>query len=36
MFVLAYPAKFTTGRDGRILTEFMGLPRVATDGKDER
>jgi len=36
MFAFAYPAKFATGRDGRILVEFVGLPHVATDGKDER
>jgi len=36
MFAFAYPARFTTGQDGRILVEFVGLPRVATDGKDER
>src|SRR5713226_12106 len=32
----AYPARFTTGSDGRILVEFVDLPRVATDGKDDR
>ena len=31
-----YPAKFTAGSDGRVLVEFIDLPRVATDGKDER
>ena len=36
MSALAYPARFTTGSDGRILVEFTDLPRVATDGKDER
>lgn len=36
MSVLGYPAKFTSGKDGRILVEFVDLPRVATDGKDER
>ena len=36
MFASAYPAKFTTGSDGRVLVEFVDLPRVATDGKDER
>jgi antitoxin HicB len=36
MFSFAYPAKFTVGSDGRILVEFVDLPRVATDGKDER
>jgi antitoxin HicB len=36
MSVLSYPAKFTTPKDGRILVEFVDLPRVATDGKDER
>ena len=32
MFAFAYPAKFTTGRDGRVMGEFIDLPRVATDG----
>jgi antitoxin HicB len=36
MLAFAYPAKFTTGRDGRILVEFVDLPRVATDGKHGR
>ncbi len=36
MFTFAYPAKLTRGRDGRVLVEFVDLPRVATDGKDER
>ena len=36
MFTFAYPAKLTAGHDGRILVEFVDLPRVATDGKDER
>ncbi|MFN0166412.1 MAG: type II toxin-antitoxin system HicB family antitoxin [Bryobacteraceae bacterium] len=36
MFVFAYPAKFTAGKDGRVLVEFVDLPHVATDGKDER
>lgn len=35
MSAFAYPAKFTKGRDGRVLVEFADLPRVATDGKDE-
>lgn len=34
MSVFAYPARFTTRSDGRILVEFIDLPRVATDGKD--
>ncbi|MEP7352704.1 MAG: type II toxin-antitoxin system HicB family antitoxin, partial [Acidobacteriota bacterium] len=34
MFAFAYPAKFTKGGDGRILVEFVDLPRVATDGID--
>jgi hypothetical protein len=33
-FAFAYPARFTAGRGGRILVEFVDLPRVATDGKD--
>jgi antitoxin HicB len=36
MFAFAYPAKFVTGSDGRVLVEFVDLPRVATDGRDER
>jgi antitoxin HicB len=35
MSVLSYPATFTTGGDGRVLVEFLDLPRVATDGKDD-
>jgi len=36
MSAFAYPAKFSTGSDGRLLVEFIDLPRVATDGKDAR
>jgi antitoxin HicB len=36
MSQFSYPAKFTKGTDGRVLVEFIDLPRVATDGKDER
>jgi antitoxin HicB len=36
MSASTYPAKFTAGRDGRILVEFVDLPRVVTDGKDQR
>ena len=36
MFTFAYPAKFTAGRGGRVLVEFVDLPRVATDGKNQR
>src|SRR5580693_1818576 len=36
MSAFAYPAKFRAGYDGRVLVEFINLPRVATDGKDER
>jgi antitoxin HicB len=36
MSVFAYPARFTAGGDGRVLVEFVDLPRVATDGKDGR
>ena len=32
----AYPAKFTTGGDGRVPVEFPDLACVATDGKDQR
>jgi antitoxin HicB len=34
MSAFTYPAKFSTGSDGRLLVEFVDLPRVATDGKD--
>src|SRR6266851_4612696 len=36
MSAFAYPARFTRGSDGRILVEFVDLPRVATDGKDQQ
>src|SRR5580658_3848049 len=36
MSALTYPTRFMAGSDGRILVEFVDLPRVATDGKDER
>jgi antitoxin HicB len=36
MFTFAYPARLSVGRDGRVLVEFVDLPRVATDGKDKR
>lgn len=36
MFSFSYPAKFKAGTDGRVLVEFMDLPRVATDGQDDR
>ena len=36
MSALTYPAKFTECGDGRVLVEFIDLPRVATDGKDDR
>lgn len=36
MSLFSYPARFTIGSDGRVLVEFADLPRVATDGKDER
>src|SRR5664279_6445352 len=35
MSAFTYPARFTAGGDGRILVEFVDLPRVATDGRDE-
>ena len=35
MSAFTYPAKFTPGRDGRVLVEFVDLPRVAPDGKDD-
>jgi antitoxin HicB len=36
MYSFTYPAKFTAGSDGRVMVEFVDLPRVATDGKDRR
>ena len=36
MSAFTYPARFTVGSDGRTLVEFIDLPRVATDGKDDR
>ena len=36
MSALTYPARFKNGGDGRVIVEFVDLPRVATDGKDER
>src|SRR5437879_9211936 len=36
MSAFTYPARFTAGSDGRILVEFVDLPRVATDGKNDR
>jgi len=35
MSAFSYPARFTAGSDGRILVEFIDLPRVATDGQGE-
>jgi antitoxin HicB len=34
MSAFTYPAKFRAGSDGRVLVEFVDLPRVSTDGKD--
>jgi antitoxin HicB len=36
MSEFAYPARFSKGSGGRVLVEFVDLPRVATDGKDAR
>src|SRR6266568_9598737 len=36
MSAFTYPARFTAGSDGRVLVEFIDLPRVATDGKNDR
>ena len=36
MSAFTYPAKFTTGGDGRVLVEFADLPRASTDGEDDR
>src|SRR4030088_3153587 len=35
MSAFTYPARFKAGGDGRVLVEFLDLPRVATDGKDD-
>jgi antitoxin HicB len=35
MSAFTYPARFSRGSDGRVLMEFVDLPRVATDGKDD-
>ena len=35
MSAFTYPAKFTAGSDGRIFVEFVDLPRVASDGKNQ-
>ena len=34
MSAFTYPAKLSTGSDGRVLVEFVDLPRVATDGRN--
>jgi antitoxin HicB len=36
MSALTYPARIMAGGHGCILVEFVDLPRVATDGKDDR
>src|SRR5580658_8645182 len=36
MSALTYPTRFMAGSDARILVEFVDLPRVSTDGKDQR
>jgi len=36
MFAFAYPAKLTAGSDGRILAEFVDLPRVSNRWQDKR
>jgi antitoxin HicB len=36
MWSLSYPAKFKACDDGRVMVEFLDLPRVATDSKDAR
>src|SRR5260370_17527875 len=36
MSAFTYPARFRAGSDGRILVEFIDLPPVGTDGKDDR
>ncbi len=34
MSACAYPARFSNDSAGRVLVEFVDMPRVATDGKD--
>ena len=34
MSAFTYPAKLSTGSDGRVLVQFVDLPRVATDGRN--
>ena len=34
MSAFTYPARLSTGSDGRVLVEFVDLPRVATDGRN--
>jgi antitoxin HicB len=36
MISFSYPAKFKVGSDRRVMVTFADLPRVATDGKDDR
>ena len=35
MSTFTYPARFMPGGDGRVLVEFVDLPRVATDAKND-
>jgi len=34
MSPFTYPAKFSTASDGRVVVEFVDLPRLATDGRN--
>ena len=34
MSAFTYPAKLSTGSDGRVLVELVDLPRVATAGRN--
>ena len=36
MFAFTYPAKLTAGRGGRVLVEFVDLPRVGNQWQDKR
>jgi antitoxin HicB len=36
MYALTYPVRLKRGSDGRVMVEFVDLPRVATDGRDDR
>ena len=35
MSAFTYPARFTAGRDGSTLVQFIDFPRIAIDGNDD-